>query len=150
MKLELLLTIATTAMAMKQRDLHDERPFEYCYEPLNPLESARATRTVTNMFFACKKEWLDLNIRPSIIKEFDVFCIALRMCYSFAADKDAGIHSRVAVMLDCLDKLALAEITAKQDWADKYHFNFTTAMKSYRLTDGATARPPAAASSPIS
>ncbi|XP_075535525.1 uncharacterized protein LOC142571123 isoform X1 [Dermacentor variabilis] len=86
----------------------------------------------TNMFFACKKEWLDFNIRPAIIKEFNVFCIALRMCYSYAEDQTGDFRATMATILDCLDKLALAEISAKAGWVDKYNFNFTVAMKSYR------------------
>ncbi|XP_075535526.1 uncharacterized protein LOC142571123 isoform X2 [Dermacentor variabilis] len=74
----------------------------------------------TNMFFACKKEWLDFNIRPAIIKEFNVFCIALRMCYSYAEDQTGDFRATMATILDCLDKLALAEISAKAKCATPY------------------------------
>ncbi|XP_049517395.1 uncharacterized protein LOC125943078 isoform X2 [Dermacentor silvarum] len=87
---------------------------------------------VTNMFFACKNKWLDLNLRPAIIKEFNVFCILIRMCYSYAEDKTADVNAMIAAMLDCIDKLALAEITIKADWIGKYNYNHTAVMKSYR------------------
>ncbi|XP_077552806.1 uncharacterized protein LOC144167410 [Haemaphysalis longicornis] len=133
MKLVTLLIILSAALWAGSQVPFETRPMNYCYERLNPVETAKATRMATYMFFSCKDEMLKLNVRPGIIQEANRFCLGYRFCYSVAEERTNNTKALISTMFDCVEKLAAAGITVKPDWETKYNFNWTIVLKKYRI-----------------
>ncbi|KAL1486107.1 hypothetical protein MTO96_031529 [Rhipicephalus appendiculatus] len=59
---------------------------EYCKSKMNPLETAIALRTATDILWSCRKEAVKLNLHPDFVQEFDKVCIAIKLCYRYAGN----------------------------------------------------------------
>ncbi|XP_077552751.1 uncharacterized protein LOC144167331 isoform X2 [Haemaphysalis longicornis] len=106
MKPVLVLVFASVILGLKKPVPFSTKPFDFCYEPLNPVETARATKMITDMFLSCKQEIFNLNIKPGVIRESSALCISFRFCYSLAEERT-------------------------NDWVEKYNFNNTAVLTAW-------------------
>ncbi|XP_077552746.1 uncharacterized protein LOC144167327 [Haemaphysalis longicornis] len=87
----------------------------------------------SDLFFACKHELIRFDVKPGIIKEVNRFCVSFRFCWSVAEERSNNRQTMIDYVFYCLDKLALANMTVKSDWAQKYHYNHTHQLAAFKV-----------------
>ncbi|XP_077552808.1 uncharacterized protein LOC144167412 [Haemaphysalis longicornis] len=132
MRLILAFAFATVIGVEKRPVPFATPPIDYCYEPLNPVEKAKAGKMAVDTFFACKSELVNLNVKPGIILESNSFCVGCRICYILAEERTKNRKDKIKFVFDCADKLANAGLTYKPYWLQKYKYNHTAASTAYR------------------
>ncbi|XP_077552749.1 uncharacterized protein LOC144167329 isoform X2 [Haemaphysalis longicornis] len=132
MKALLLLIFASSILAEKKPVPFDTPPMNYCYEKLNPVEASKARKMSSDLFFACKHELFRFDVKPGIIMEVNRFCVSFRFCWSVAEERSSNRQTMIDYVFYCLDKLALANMTVKSDWAQKYHYNHSHQLAAFK------------------
>ncbi|XP_077532798.1 uncharacterized protein LOC144145165 isoform X2 [Haemaphysalis longicornis] len=87
------------------------QPMRWCGPPLNPREAAKAARTATFYFMECRKHTMALNVKTSMIKELEIFCVAARVCFRAYEDVKNITKPLADTLLDCAEKVATAWVT---------------------------------------
>ncbi|XP_077552747.1 uncharacterized protein LOC144167328 [Haemaphysalis longicornis] len=136
MKPVLVLVFASVILGLKKPVPFSTKPFDFCYEPLNPVETARATKMITDMFLSCKQEIFNLNIKPGVIRESSALCISFRFCYSLAEERTNNTAAMAQYAFKCFQKFGDAALTVKSDWVEKYNFNNTAVLTAWNRCGG--------------
>ncbi|XP_075539476.1 uncharacterized protein LOC142574212 isoform X2 [Dermacentor variabilis] len=98
----------------------DFEKIRWCGSGLNPLDKAKATRTVTEMFFSCKNDIIRQNVKPSIIHEADRLCAAWRVCYVIGADNKNASLTFGEVTVNCMRTMARTWVTVSPRCAGRF------------------------------
>lgn len=80
------------------------QPLRLCGKPQNTVQLFRSAKAGAELFAACKKAIIEANVKPAIIKEKEVLCTVLRLCYAWVEDFEKGWLATYGYRGETLDK----------------------------------------------
>ncbi|XP_049271458.1 uncharacterized protein LOC119390797 [Rhipicephalus sanguineus] len=93
---------------------------------------AKAMRAATEMFLACKKDIIRLNVKPTIIDKVDKLCASWRVCYIVAEERTNASATFEDAVVDCMQTMARTWITIDPNAPKRYNIDVDAVTNVYK------------------